>query len=574
MIRAAVLAIASAVALIGCASSPAGLGKCGTTVSVTVTPQAGIAPTPLVAQAVFQDEGLGWSFSWVVTRAGSNQPVPFTSSQDGATITVQADQPGTYHFQLTVTAADQACAGTNDVTVDAPTGRTEAWLLRFTPPVATGLPRQQRAIVLHGLTPLAHQTYALEAGLPLAATVQGPSGSQQATVRFASATGVDVIAGTGMNGVLLGMLLPDDTYTPLVIPFDETLAPRMLVAQTGAQAAQGPFIVDPGEAVSGTVRDEQGQPLAGVSVTLHAGQLPSGVGVSAQDGTYHLPASGGMYTVTADAPGRAELTGPAIAVAGPVQLDLAWTAARSAVTGQVTSSTGASMAAARVTVRGALAALGTMAVAGGQPQPIGGTAALVLETRGDGTLPALALPAGDYQVLAEPPQGVTDGATTTKLTVAGAAAWPLALAPLVQLGGAVTDGTGAPVPGVTVSAVEQGSPRALSAVTDGNGRYQLTSGIDPGLAADLFFDAPIYTDPNRHFRRAHVVAAAAQATADVQLVAGLEVSGTVLPPSGAALAGVRVEAYCASCADPTPGAACVTGSDGSFTLYLPDPGVQ
>jgi hypothetical protein len=301
------------------------------------------------------------------------------------------------------------------------------------------------------------------------------------------------------------------------------------------------------------------------------------VGVTAADGSFSLAVAPDDYTVSVASDGRADLSSGKVTVAGATRLDLAWSAARYAIGGRVVASDGTVMASARVTIRShaALTALGTLAVGGGQPQPIGGAAALVVTTAQDGTLPALELPAGGYDVLAEPPTGASDGATAASFTVSGAGSWPIMLGRRVALAGKVTDRSGAPVPGVKVTAIEQGAARSLTTVTDGNGAYLLGAGLDPGVPADLFFDPPLYTDPNRHFQRAHLVVAPGIASADVQLQPGLLLGGAVQPPSGAPLAGVRVEAYCgAACPDPTAAAAAATDANGAFTFYLPDPGAM
>lgn len=108
------------------------------------------------------------------------------------------------------------------------------------------------------------------------------------------------------------------------------------------------------------------------------------------------------------------------------------------------------------------------------------------------------------------------------------------------------------------------------ALTDENGAYRLE--VDSGVAADLYFDAPLFTDPQRHFQRAHLALAAGAVAGDVKLIPGLLLRGTIAPPAGAPIAGALVEAWCLACPDAFPAGVASTDTDGSFTMYLPDPG--
>ena len=144
-----------ALAAAGCAAGDNANNACGMSVRVDVAPQMATAPALLTATSVLDDPT--WTRSWTVTRASDATPIQYTALDgEQAKITVEADQGGTYHFALVVSSGDKSCNAAGDATVIAPGGKTAAYFLRVTPPVASGLPRQQRPLVLHSMTPLDH----------------------------------------------------------------------------------------------------------------------------------------------------------------------------------------------------------------------------------------------------------------------------------------------------------------------------------------------------------------------------------------------------------------------------------
>ncbi len=569
--------------LAGCGSSESnGNNRCDMNVSIAVYPQSPTAPVTLVAMGMLDDPS--WDRTWTVTRAGGGA-VPFTATDGmngGVTVDVAADQAGTYHFELRATQLGRACTATDDVTVKAPGATAAAYKLRVTPPVASGLPRQERSLIIYSRTPIDHQMFTVAPGIDAKGALVGPNGPVAGTLRFLSDAGLDVLAAAGGDGEMDAVLLPDDQYTTVLVPAAD-LAPRALPKASGAALATAAatgidggggalvFNVDAGAGAAGTVVDDQGNPIAAARVTLRAGEVPSTVGVSDGGGAFALRAAAGTADLAVQADGWPDVAAPSLAVHDGCSYAVAYTVARAAVTGKVVASDGTSgMGGARVTIRSAqaIAKVATVAVDGGAPVAVGGAVRLTVVTLGDGSLPPLALPPGEYDLLVQPPPSDPgDGATALHRSLAQAANWTLELAPRVAIAGTIKDGAGKPVGGVLVTAAESLVGVAHSAVSDGDGGFQVT-GVDPAAAVDLFFDPP----PARGLLRGHRALPAGATDGTITLPPGLLVGGVIAPQSGAPLAGARVEAFCDGCSDPWPAGAATSGPDGSFTLYLKDPG--
>ncbi|MSP62243.1 MAG: carboxypeptidase regulatory-like domain-containing protein [Myxococcales bacterium] len=573
----ALLALALALGA-SCSSGKDTAGRAGPLgcLTIAVTPKKADAPATLTAQSTLDDQGYVWKRTWTVTRAGEKTPLPFVPKDAAQTaITVDATDPGTYHFALTVSHAGDFCTASDDATVQAQGAKTAAYRLRFTPPVASGLPRQERIVILRGKTPLDHQEFRLADGLPVDGKLAGPKGGAgvPGTLRFLSDAGLDVLAAAGPDGKFSALLLADDKYRMVIVPALDGLAPRLGPHAAGAVLAVGAFSVDAGAKVSGQVKDEAGQPLPGARVVLAAGPLPSSVGLTDALGAFTLHAAPGDYAVTVQADGRPDIQGASSSVKDGAQLAIAYLPGQVAAAIKVVASDGATgMSGARVVVRSTqMGKVAKVTWGQGAPADADGAVRVARLTAQDGSLPPLLLPPGEYDVLCEPPPGAADGATRVHFTLAQAASWKVALQPRTRVKGLLSDGN-APIPSVRVTAIEQGGfGVTVTTRTADDGTFELP--VDAAAGADLFFDPPLFSDPNRHFQRAHKTLAPGAARADLTLVRGLLLRGQVAPPAGAPLAFALVEAWCATCEDTTAAGLATTGPDGTFVMYLPDPGL-
>lgn len=221
--------------------------------------------------------------------------------------------------------------------------------------------------------------------------------------------------------------------------------------------------------ISGTVRDDDGNPVAGVEVTLTRPGGGSVTTTTGEDGGYLFddnPAATG-YALTIGvpdgyAPGPAGTTIAGVeVVAAPVTGQDFVIVALPSVSGTVTGG-GHPLGGVQVTIT-----------------PAGGGTPVTAVTDGDGHYVVPGLPAGDHTIVIDAPAGYT-GTTTRPVTVgtADVTGQDFALGRPGALGGTVTqDGTGAPRAGVTVTLDGPGGQQVLT--TDAEGGY-FVDGLAPG----------------------------------------------------------------------------------------------
>ena len=105
------------------------------------------------------------------------------------------------------------------VTVVDPTGMQQTYLLRLTPPLESGVPRQQRVLLVTGGTPISDRVVTLDEGVLVTNQLQGPSGAFAAYLRFVE-SGYALyreihVPASGQFGMAV---LPGALYDVMVIP--------------------------------------------------------------------------------------------------------------------------------------------------------------------------------------------------------------------------------------------------------------------------------------------------------------------------------------------------------------------
>ncbi len=218
--------------------------------------------------------------------------------------------------------------------------------------------------------------------------------------------------------------------------------------------------------VSGTVRDTDGNPIGGATVTLSGGGAPLTT-TTASDGTYlfdTVPV--GTHQVSVTAPdGYLVATAPA-----PFTVPAG---SEDPITGQDFVLDAAPTLSGRVTA-GASGVPGVTVTA----TSAGRTYSTVTGADGRYSFPRIT-PDG-YQVATAAPAGYAVVGPASRAETVGAADVTdvdFALVRAGSIAGSVVDGSGAPVPGATVTITGAGGPYAL--VTDAAGDYAL-EGLEPG----------------------------------------------------------------------------------------------
>ncbi|MBD8080049.1 MSCRAMM family protein [Cellulosimicrobium arenosum] len=293
-------------------------------------------------------------------------------------------------------------------------------------------------------------------------------------------------------------------------------------------------------AVSGTVRDADGDPLENVTVTL----APVGGGtpftaVTSSSGEYVIDDIG--WDVEEDAPqaytfGLTDL--PAGYTVDAVPPDVVVDVGEEAPS--VGNDFGVS---APPTVAGAVTA-GGVPVAGAVVTIVGPGGSVTAPTGSDGTYAFDLLPPGEYAVSVEVPSGYTaDGPTEQGVTVTGedVPGIDFALARPGAVGGTVTDDAGEPVPGVTVTVSGPDGPVEL--VTDEAGVYFL-DGLGSGDRTITLTVPDGYGATTTE--REVILTAAGENRLDQDFVVSqaavlVQVGGTVTDTEGYSVPGARIE---------------------------------
>ncbi len=245
----------------------------------------------------------------------------------------------------------------------------------------------------------------------------------------------------------------------VVGPAEQTVSNRGNDADPASRADFDVRAVIP-QPISGTVRDDDGAPVAGVTVT-RTGPAGPATTTTAADGTYLFDDNpiGGGYTISIAVP-DGYAPGP-----GGVQIG-GITVADAPVPGQ--DFTIVDLPAVTGTVTGAGAGLGGVQVV---LTPSGGGPPLTTATAGDGTYEIDGLPPGDYTLEVVPPDGFdAPEPLTISVPAGGLTGQDVALTRPGALGGAITL-DGAPAAGVLVTVDGPSGPRTLQ--TDAAGQYFL-----------------------------------------------------------------------------------------------------
>jgi hypothetical protein len=512
-----------------------------------------------------------------------------TAGQGTLTAQLDVTEPGEYWFYF-----DNGfdCSVSAPYSVNAADGIPATYTFRVSPPVGAGAPMKDFSETIHGGTQPGLRILALDPGIPISSVLTTASAQPVAgEVRFIATSGPDAIA-TASRAAPVGQFTlfvsAAAHYRPLLIPFDQTLAPMifatddsgMNLANLVTTSKSSPFVVDAGATVSGSVTGTSG-PLQ-ANVVLHAGPVPSSVGTTLADGSFTLHAQpmAGPFDVEVSALGWPTVTLPGVSVpAAGASLQIAYATPRFTVGGSVASSKGTPLVGAHVTIQSRaghdLANVATIAVGGNAAVAVAGRVNQVVTTLAGGALPPMALPAGDYDLLIDPagatPASSGDGLTFAQATVNGAATWSLKLAPKVMLMGTVVDSATPPQPvaGAKIVAVESGGFAPAFTTSSSSdpaqlGRFSLL--VDSGVGIDLMVDPP--------------AASHGLANADVHLPRGTTSTTVVLDPgfavpakvtlNGSAIRGALVQVLAPDGSAPAPSR--VTDSSGRVTVYVPDPG--
>jgi hypothetical protein len=411
-----------------------------------------------------------------------------------------------------------------------------------------------------------------------------------------------LVEGHTRTGALTAHLEPSRNYEVLVVP-DTEFAPIVVHGRPAEIINSNLFVLDPGISVSGQVSSSKG-PANGARVLLRDGPVPSTTG-TVDGGRYDLRVrNGNRFAAVVIPPPDSGLpearlaAGSGLAIydfpPGPRTLDFSWSAIDTATLDlTVLDSAGAAVKSA-VRVRlvsddAAFPDVGTLTLKVASPtepeqsysyHPSG---FFQVEKLSDarGFISFANLPRGKYNAIFTPTDG-SAAVTNASFDVSAARVTTSArLARKVAVSGQLlpVDRT----QGATLVALDPEADPTLappSAIIGADGGYVLH--LDPGRSYQLVLQAEPANGLPRTLLRSMVGPSKDMMREALTVGGAVPVSGRI---TGAAVAGVLVEAYCMgqppSCIDPAapdvtrvrPIAETISDQDGNYRLLVPDPSI-
>jgi hypothetical protein len=559
---------------------------------------AGTGAVSVIRAELAGDEpGSARSWSWSVFYQGA--PAVFTrGTREQGVIRLSTERPGSYFIQATTFLDGSSCSGSDTAEASNPLATVESNLFR-----TLVLPPEGSTEWAPFTQPLAMTASAavdtpipLSAGIQVAISPVDPIRNRTipSYVRISSGSRLLRLDGFAGTAPFTTRLIAGALYEVLVVPAaadgSGVGAPQAPLYQDGLEVTQladpTRFRLDPGVPVRGRiVRAGSGQ--ANTRVVLRGALLASTVASTASDGSFEVLVRPGVDTFVASPPADSGL--PEVVMPVPASLwsisspriDLDWRfLATERVTVAIRAADGAPVAGSRVRVKANLAAVADAKVTDSVEHAWSPVAGVMRDERtsgADGTAVFPLLPRGDYTVTVVPAEGRPEGITTTHLVVSagGPAVQPIVLAARVPLAGKLTgDGD---LANIAVVATDVGSdvlvaPIEARSASDGS----FTLSVSPGRRYLLLAHPPAQSA----FARTQIGVGPVEAT-EFGLTHKMRpriawtgrVHSAQAPTTG--IAGAVIKAYCypgtIECADPTvPLAEAVSGSDGSFSTWLPD----
>ena len=562
-------------------ASPApgdGPPSCG--IALAVTPGGAlVAPAAIRVDATVYGAPGVLGYAWRVSRG--TEEVPFLmAAADGSAIELTATVADSYRVQLDVEGS--ACATADEyLNVLAGNAATMNVRLHVVPPAGVAAPPRDELLLVHGGANYTLGTVVVDPGVDAAAHVRAGGDGVPAYLRFAPDGAATAIVETfaAPSGAFTARLL-NRAHTVLVIPAVPGLAPRRV---TGWMPASGAAIqLDAGAAITGTVRDPAGAPLAGASVQLAIAGVPTTLATTTAGGAFTVRgvlAAGAEVTVDVAPPAgsglpRLAASSTAFVLAGPIEIAYAPGLAVRDLAGVKLQREGADLPGAAAAVVGTLADAGTVSAGPGTTTTATGPFRAAATAAAPGALPAPRAPPAPLPAVVSVSD--TDHAASALDLTAGA---PAAIdAPPAQAAVTVVrkPDTEAPLPHAIVDAVPTGAlalagVRPVRAIADASGAAALA------LAAGATYELRLRDPLGRGGPRTVAGATAATIAPAYTLPRSLRLRGKLRLQGGGAIAGAAVQVLCAACsglAAGVPGAERASLPTGDFEVAILDPGTM
>jgi hypothetical protein len=524
--------------------------------------------TTIRAQAqVFGAVGVP-SYTWSIEH--DSAPVDFTTAApDGSQIDFVAPTSGTYYVRVVVSGGTSCGDGYAPLDVAQMGAQHTNYRLRVLPPAGAGAPPQESTIQVAGGADFTHDLF-LDPGLAVGGTVRNGGTGVAAYLRFMPASSPKGYVETFSDGSgVYATRLLGQNHQVLVVPMAPGLAPALVPWDLTTQTLN----VSAGNAVTGTVKDGAGTPLAGAQVQLteHATGVPSTLATTASDGSFTLRtsfAASANVDVKVTPPAGRGL--PVLAASGAfgASIGIQYANAPTCNVGSTpVQRAGSPQANAQVTVVGTIANAGTIGGAAAT-----GTARITATADGSGHLPSTLVPRAALSAVVD--LGVGDLAVASLDTSTCSAQTISAPARTPATGTAQTAG-GDPLGYARIEAVPTGAlalagaPR-IEASSDAAGAFSLA--MANGGRYDVTF-----SDPRGHSAPLLIADAnAAAIPATPMLGKAITVRGKVSVTGNAnPIIGASIQVLCLTCGPATPPVAEAASTETStYSLGIPDPGTM
>jgi hypothetical protein len=547
---------------------------------------------------------------WSVSTVTDNRPIPVTPDPQDPAL-VQFPLASADRYDITVTVSNAPVCGGHEIATATFNPSASYWLRISAPADQVEVPPHEETIKLQAGQPLQRSFY-FDRGA--AVSLDPKTSSSQALTSYVRISspghswtreGDTELAAFGTSIVDTPASLYDVLVVPLA-PADAPFAPLLFSGRTAARVAALSIVVDPGVPVGGTLR-AAGAAVAGATIALRAGDLPSTIGTSDAAGAFGLLARPGRFSALIIAPDGAALPDAHVdasdasgldlpaAVGGALSLAFVWRSDLGSATlaAQFVTSAGAPAAALDVRLESdpegdptTWGDVGTLQANGGpggaQSLVAAGSLRRAATTDARGAISFSGLPAGGYRLIALPPVASNDGLTVTAVdVVAGLPTVAVTLAPKVTVSGRLLGAS----PGTRLLILDDQPTLGRSfpaAAVGSDGAYTLN--LDPSHAYHLLSDPPAGQMNARVALGPIESGDVALALGDRVLPAMLSVSGRVFAPDGQTpVAGALLQLFCMGagpdCVDysqldaghPLPLFEATTDALGVFTLFAPDP---
>ncbi len=552
------------------------IGDAGQTCSVNVifTPsQAQASAGTARAQAsVFNADGIV-EYQWQVSSNGRVVPT-IKARPDGSEVMFAIDQAGVYQAIVQITSGTFCPSGTGYLNVAAANANTAPFRLRFTAPFESGIPVQDRVVMVAGGADYFAGPVSLERGVDANATLVSGGVPQAAFVRIAS-TGtsapIAVETYSSASGTI-SLPLQFGMYDVLITPISDAIAPLRLAWDTLATTID----VTPGTVVTGHVFGPNNAPMVNARVVLRVGNVPSTIAVTDGTGMFTVRArpSAGAITEIRVAPSNGL---PMLVASAMFDLSNDVVVRYNAAIGvrnlqglEVRSASNSLLPFTQVAVRGEQANSGT--VTAGAMSTARALVVASVTTDSVGQLPSLVVPTFALTVAMAPPSGATGIVAVPAITPPQLRADPTAImTATVTLAGVPLAGVELRLTPTQASTLAVLPPLQLSAITNASGLVTLA------VAGSARFNLRL-VDPQRRIAPLERLDVAVGALGTLAATKAISVLGATLQPgSTSPLAAVGVQVFCVQCTvaeQQVPLAQGVSDRRGVFAVAIPDPGVR